>query len=114
MTDFKDLEIKTLAQFENWAKGATFTAIGATELGESAAGRSSVFARYRAQERAARAMWPTFRAAVIDAARASYPGATIAEIGDEIVIRLPEPPETVTGPLFGGLVSLDDPIKPVD
>ena len=86
MTDWKGLEIKTLAQFDEWAKDATFTAIsaGPTELGAP-----SVFERYAAQERAARAMWPTFRAAMLAEARRCWPDATITEIGDEIIVNLP-------------------------
>jgi len=85
VTDFKDLEIKTLAQAVEFMKGVTCTAIGATYIGES----------YEAQERAARKMWPKFRAAMLEEAHRCWPDATITEIGDEIVVTLPGVVRTV-------------------
>ena len=49
MTDWKDLEIKTAAQFAEWAKGAEFTAIR-SDWGTPA---TDLFDRYAAQERGA-------------------------------------------------------------
>jgi hypothetical protein len=91
MTDFKDLEIKTLAQAVEFMKGATYTAIR-SDWGTPA---TDVFDRYLAQERAALEAWPAFKALVLDAARRTWPDATITEIGDEIVVTLPGALKTV-------------------
>jgi hypothetical protein len=70
----------------------TFTAIGHVELGEDAAESAARRAeRYRIQAQQVERTWPLFRAAIVATARATYPQAKIIEIGDEIIIQLPDP-----------------------
>lgn len=103
MIDFKGLEIKTAAQFAEWVKGVEFTAIR-SDWGTPA---TNLFDRYAAQERAAREMWPKFRAAMIEEARRCWPNAKITEIGDEILIDVSSPLPLIDDPQTDGLAPSD-------
>lgn len=103
MTDWKDLEIKTLAQAVEFMKGATYAAIR-SDWGTPA---TDLFDRYAAQERAAREMWPKFRAAMLEEARRFWPNAKITEIGDEILIDVSSPLPLIDDPQTDGLAPSD-------